>query len=84
MFVVLQPINLPILDQSLLRRQVKIYRGVLDTLVSTARHEGVPALWKGFVPTFCRLGPWNVLFFMSLEQFRLLDNSLNNRTESVF
>jgi len=64
--------------------QVKIYKGVMDCLLSTARHEGVLALWKGFTPTFCRLGPWNVIFFMTLEQFRLLDNSINNREKAVF
>lgn len=63
---------------------VRIYRGVLDTMLSTVRHEGFPALWKGFVPTFCRLGPWNVLFFMTLEQLRVLDNWVYNRDKPVF
>lgn len=63
---------------------VRIYKGVTDTLLSTLRHEGVSALWKGFVPTFCRLGPWNVLFFMSLEQFRRVDRFLGNRDHNVF
>ncbi|XP_063677100.1 kidney mitochondrial carrier protein 1-like [Bolinopsis microptera] len=83
-----QPIDVAktrMMNQKLLHDpNVKIYKGVVDTMLNTARHEGVPALWKGFVPTFCRLGPWNVLFFMSLEQFRVLDNTLNNRTTSVF
>ncbi|KAL5265122.1 hypothetical protein ACHWQZ_G006010 [Mnemiopsis leidyi] len=83
-----QPIDVAktrMMNQKLLSDpNVKIYKGVLDTLLNTARHEGVLALWKGFVPTFCRLGPWNVLFFMSLEQFRLLDNFLNDRNVSVF
>ena len=56
---------------------VRLYRGVVDTLWHTVRNEGVLALWKGFIPTFCRLGPWNVVFFMSLEQLKHLDNHNN-------
>ena len=57
--------------------QVRLYKGVIDTVWHTVRHEGFLALWKGYIPTFCRLGPWNVIFFLSLEQFRNIDNYLN-------
>lgn len=83
-----QPIDVAktrMMNQKLLNDpNVKLYRGVLDTMWNTVRHEGVPALWKGFIPTFCRLGPWNVVFFMTLEQLRVLDNYLNNRSKAVF
>ena len=37
-----------------------IYSGTLDCLVKTVRTEGVLALWKGFLPCWGRLGPWQV------------------------
>ncbi|XP_055386763.1 mitochondrial 2-oxoglutarate/malate carrier protein [Condylostylus longicornis] len=44
------------------------YRGTIDVLAKVARHEGIFALWKGFTPYFCRLGPHTVLTFIFLEQ----------------
>uniref|UniRef100_A0A0K8TSR4 Mitochondrial 2-oxoglutarate/malate carrier protein n=1 Tax=Tabanus bromius TaxID=304241 RepID=A0A0K8TSR4_TABBR len=44
------------------------YRGTIDVLMRVARHEGVFALWKGFTPYFCRLGPHTVLTFIFVEQ----------------
>ena len=32
-----------------------------NDLFQTCRTEGVMALYKGFIPTFLRLGPWNTL-----------------------
>ncbi|KAK9116674.1 hypothetical protein Sjap_015621 [Stephania japonica] len=46
------------------------YRNSLDCLVKTARFEGVRALWKGFFPTWARLGPWQFVFWVSYEKFR--------------
>lgn len=44
------------------------YKGSIDVLSKIARQEGVLALWKGFTPYFCRLGPHTVLTFIFLEQ----------------
>lgn len=44
------------------------YRGTLDVLSRVVRQEGLFALWKGFTPYFCRLGPHTVLTFIFLEQ----------------
>lgn len=44
------------------------YRGTIDVLSRVVRQEGVFALWKGFTPYFCRLGPHTVLTFIFLEQ----------------
>uniref|UniRef100_A0A1A9WWE1 Mitochondrial 2-oxoglutarate/malate carrier protein n=1 Tax=Glossina brevipalpis TaxID=37001 RepID=A0A1A9WWE1_9MUSC len=44
------------------------YRGTLEVLGRVARHEGIFALWKGFTPYYCRLGPHTVLTFIFLEQ----------------
>ncbi|KAK3144643.1 hypothetical protein QOZ80_4AG0315850 [Eleusine coracana subsp. coracana] len=47
-----------------------LYRNSLDCLVKTVRHEGVRALWKGFLPTWARLGPWQFVFWVSYEKLR--------------
>ena len=45
-------------------------RSSYDWLVKTVRHEGVTALWKGFLPTWARLGPWQFVFWVSYEKLR--------------
>ncbi|ACO61286.1 mitochondrial carrier family [Micromonas commoda] len=54
------------------------YSGFLDCAVTTARVEGLGAFWKGFLPNFGRLGSWNVVMFLTLEQVRkaMRDNNL--------
>lgn len=52
----------------------KLYRGMLDCLVKTVRSEGVLALYKGFLPAYARLGPWQLVFFVSYEQIGMLFN----------
>ncbi|XP_076043334.1 uncoupling protein Bmcp mitochondrial isoform X1 [Oratosquilla oratoria] len=47
-----------------------IYSGTVDCLVQTVKHEGPLALYKGFVPTWLRLGPWNIIFFVTFEQLK--------------
>lgn len=47
-----------------------IYTSSLDCLVRTVRTEGVMALYKGFIPNWLRLGPWNIIFFMTYEQLK--------------
>ncbi|XP_065156451.1 mitochondrial 2-oxoglutarate/malate carrier protein [Atheta coriaria] len=44
------------------------YTGALDVLGKLVKNEGVFALWKGFTPYYCRLGPHTVLTFIFLEQ----------------
>lgn len=46
------------------------YRNTYDCLVKTVRIEGLRALWKGFLPTWARLGPWQFVFWVSYEKFR--------------
>ncbi|GBG61142.1 hypothetical protein CBR_g19218 [Chara braunii] len=48
------------------------YSSSLDCLLKTVRSEGVLALWKGFFPTWARLGPWQFVFWCSYEQLRKL------------
>lgn len=48
------------------------YEGAVDCAVKTVRKEGAMALYKGFVPTVCRQGPFTVVLFVTLEQVRKL------------
>lgn len=50
------------------------YKGTVDVLLKVARQEGVFALWKGFTPYYCRLGPHTVLTFIILEQINIFYN----------
>ncbi|XP_068686633.1 kidney mitochondrial carrier protein 1-like isoform X1 [Montipora foliosa] len=49
---------------------IVIYRSAAHCLVMTSKSEGIFALYRGFVPQFLRLLPWNVFFFMSFEQYK--------------
>ncbi|XP_062006144.1 mitochondrial uncoupling protein 5-like [Rosa rugosa] len=48
------------------------YKGALDCAVKTVRSEGPMALYKGFIPTISRQGPFTVVLFVTLEQVRKL------------
>lgn len=48
----------------------KIYNGSIDCAVQTVRNEGFRALYKGFIPTYLRMGPWNIIFFITYEQLK--------------
>ena len=48
------------------------YDGALDCAYKTVRKEGFMALYKGFVPTVMRQGPFTIVLFVTLEQVRKL------------
>uniref|UniRef100_A0A6M2DP82 Putative mitochondrial oxaloacetate carrier protein n=1 Tax=Xenopsylla cheopis TaxID=163159 RepID=A0A6M2DP82_XENCH len=47
-----------------------IYNGSFDCALQTVRNEGFRALYKGFIPTWVRMGPWNIIFFITYEQLK--------------
>jgi len=49
-----------------------LYKGMLDCFAKTAKLEGLLGLYKGFIPMWFRLGPWNMAFFITFEQYRRL------------
>ncbi|XP_066593624.1 mitochondrial uncoupling protein Bmcp isoform X2 [Prorops nasuta] len=51
-----------------------IYQGSLDCFIQTFKNEGFLALYKGFIPTWFRMGPWNIIFFITYEQLKKLDH----------
>ncbi|KAJ7546447.1 hypothetical protein O6H91_08G040700 [Diphasiastrum complanatum] len=48
------------------------YKGSLDCAIKTVRREDLMALYKGFIPTVTRQGPFAVVLFLTLEQIRAL------------
>lgn len=48
------------------------YANSIECLTNILRHEGVHALWKGFVPSFLRMNPWNLTFFLVYEKLKTL------------
>lgn len=49
-----------------------VYRNSLDCLLITLRTEGPAALYRGFIPAYLRLGPWNIIFFVTYEKLKLV------------
>jgi len=47
-----------------------IYRGVLDCYVKTIRQDGFRGIYRGFFPTWMRLGPWHLIFWFTSENLR--------------
>ncbi|KAI3866427.1 hypothetical protein MKX03_000520 [Papaver bracteatum] len=54
------------------RGGVPPYSGALDCAMKTIKAEGPMALYKGFIPTISRQGPFTVVLFVTLEQVRKL------------
>lgn len=46
------------------------YKGTWDCFIKTRRAEGIRGLYKGFLPCWARLGPWQLVFWLSFEQLR--------------
>ncbi|KAM9247799.1 putative mitochondrial transporter UCP3 [Leptosomus discolor] len=46
------------------------YRNVLSCLLGLLMQDGPAGFYKGFVPSFLRLGSWNVVMFLSYEQLQ--------------
>ncbi|XP_023332871.1 kidney mitochondrial carrier protein 1 [Eurytemora carolleeae] len=48
----------------------KIFKSSFECFSHTVRKEGFCALYKGFVPAFGRMGPWNIIFFLVYEKLK--------------
>ncbi|XP_027758801.1 mitochondrial uncoupling protein 3 isoform X1 [Empidonax traillii] len=46
------------------------YRNALSCLLALLMQDGLAGLYKGFIPSFLRLGSWNVVMFVSYEQLQ--------------
>jgi solute carrier family 25 uncoupling protein 27 len=48
------------------------FSGMIDCFQKTIKKEGARGLYKGFLPTWARLGPWQLTFWVTFEQLRKL------------
>ncbi|KRX00255.1 Mitochondrial carrier domain [Pseudocohnilembus persalinus] len=46
------------------------YKSAVDCFVKIVQQEGVGALYKGFLSFFLRVAPWNIIMWMSFEQYK--------------
>ncbi|KAJ6750244.1 hypothetical protein OIU85_000842 [Salix viminalis] len=54
------------------------YKNTLDCFIKTLKNDGPLAFYKGFIPNFGRLGSWNVIMFLTLEQAKKFVRSLES------
>lgn len=69
--------NMSDLNRKRLKQNIKpeypaIYRSSFQCGYVTIKNEGLSALYRGFIPAFTRMGPWNIIFFLVYEQLKLL------------
>ncbi|XP_005430672.1 mitochondrial uncoupling protein 4 [Geospiza fortis] len=49
-----------------------LYKSSMDCLIQTVQGEGFMSLYKGFIPTWMRMAPWSLVFWLTYEQIRRL------------
>ncbi|KAI3525815.1 hypothetical protein L1887_04929 [Cichorium endivia] len=54
------------------------YTSTIDCFVKTLKNDGPLAFYKGFIPNFGRLGSWNVIMFLTLEQAKKFVKSIES------
>ncbi|XP_069325365.1 putative mitochondrial transporter UCP3 isoform X2 [Eulemur rufifrons] len=60
------------------------YRSPLHCMLKMVVHEGPTAFYKGFTPSFLRLGSWNVTMFVTYEQMQRALMKVQMLRESPF
>ncbi|XP_001368096.1 putative mitochondrial transporter UCP3 [Monodelphis domestica] len=60
------------------------YSSTVDCMLKTLSQEGPTAFYKGFTPSFLRLGSWNVMMFVTYEQLKRALMKLQMSWESSF
>ncbi|XP_019848686.1 PREDICTED: mitochondrial uncoupling protein 4-like [Amphimedon queenslandica] len=60
------------MNQPYINGRGTLYSSTFDCLLKTVKAEGVPALWKGFVPTWSRMAPWSLTFWLVYEEIRVI------------
>ncbi|CAI2354485.1 unnamed protein product [Caenorhabditis sp. 36 PRJEB53466] len=61
------------LDAKMMRKKnthVVMYNGVIDCYIKIIRNEGFFSLYKGFLPSYIRMAPWSLTFWVSYEEIR--------------
>ncbi|CEF60679.1 Mitochondrial uncoupling protein 4 [Strongyloides ratti] len=54
------------------KKDIPTYKGSIDCLMTIVRTEGFWALYRGFIPTYIRMAPWSLTFWICYEEIRKL------------
>ena len=49
---------------------VVAYKGSIDCFLRTIKAEGFSAWYKGFLPSYLRIAPFNIIFFLTYEKLK--------------
>ncbi|XP_076842735.1 mitochondrial uncoupling protein 3 [Brachyhypopomus gauderio] len=60
------------------------YNSAINCAMTMLTQEGPTAFYKGFVPSFLRLGSWNIVMFVSYEQIKRAMTKVQKSWESPF
>jgi len=55
-----------------------VYRGAFHCATTMFKEGGVFTFYKGFMPSFIRLGSWNIVMFVTFEQLKRLFSRMNS------
>lgn len=56
------------------------YTGAVDCAVKMFREGGFKAFYKGFLPSYIRLGSWNIVMFVTFEQLKIFFTRVSSGT----
>lgn len=56
------------------------YKNPIQCAANMFKSEGFKAFYKGFVPSYLRLGSWNIVMFVSYEQYKRFFRDVANST----
>lgn len=59
-----------------------VYRGAMNCATTMYKEGGLLAFYKGFMPSFVRLGSWNIAMFVTYEQLKRIITRLTDVTSS--
>lgn len=61
-----------VIKTRIMNDKTREYKGTLDCFLKIMRNEGPLAFFKGWTPSYTRLGPQTILTFVFLEQMKVL------------
>jgi Mitochondrial carrier protein len=58
------------MNQAFVNGKGQLYSSAISCFLKTTRQEGLRALYKGWLPSWLRLGPHSIITFIVLEKLR--------------
>ncbi|XP_049597557.1 dicarboxylate carrier UCP2 [Syngnathus scovelli] len=66
--VVASPVD--VVKTRFMNSEAKQYSSAMNCALTMIKNEGPAAFYKGFMPSFLRLGSWNIVMFVTYEQIK--------------